>query len=109
MQYALGNQNGATGSFTTSIPTGTNVGTYYVWYKVKADSTHYDVDPKCITAAISEAVHVHTLVKTNAKEATENGMKVELCIHYSDFWADPSQQIFCRSKLVHAERLLCGR
>ena len=40
--YALGNANGATGTYTTSIPTATNAGTYYVWYKAIGDETHSD-------------------------------------------------------------------
>ena len=28
-----------------------------------------------------------------AKEATKAGMRIELCMHYSDFWADPAQQL----------------
>ena len=33
MQYALGNATEATQPYTTSIPTATDAGTYYVWYK----------------------------------------------------------------------------
>ena len=28
-----------------------------------------------------------------AKDATKAGMRIELCMHYSDFWADPAQQL----------------
>ena len=31
--------------YTTSIPTGNNAGTYYVWYKVKGDENHSDAAP----------------------------------------------------------------
>ncbi len=37
MHYALGNATEATEQYTTSIPTATNAGTYYVWYKVVGD------------------------------------------------------------------------
>ena len=45
MQYALGTKDAATGSYTTSIPTKTDAGTYYVWYKVKGDENHSDAAP----------------------------------------------------------------
>ncbi len=44
MQYALGTDatTALITGWSTSIPTGTNVGTYYVWYKVVGDETHSD-------------------------------------------------------------------
>lgn len=42
----------STSGFSSSIPTGTNAGTYYVWYYVKGDSNHND------TAISSTAVSV---------------------------------------------------
>ena len=38
--------------YTTSIPTATDAGTYYVWYKVKGDNNHNDVAAQSITATI---------------------------------------------------------
>ena len=55
MQYAIGTKDAATQPYTTSIPTGTNVGTYYVWYKVVGDENHNDSDPKCVSVTISAA------------------------------------------------------
>ena len=40
--------------YTTSIPTGTNAGTYYVWYKVVGDDNHSDTSPVCVTVRIGE-------------------------------------------------------
>lgn len=37
------------------IPTGTNVGNYYVWYKVTGDMNHNDIPPACIVVTITEA------------------------------------------------------
>ena len=54
MQYALGDANGATQPYTTSIPTGVNAGTYYVWYKAVSDEDHSDSKPACITVTISK-------------------------------------------------------
>ena len=32
-------------AYTTSVPTGTDAGTYYVWYRVAGDANHSDTDP----------------------------------------------------------------
>ena len=62
MKYALG-ENATTAPddnlFTTSIPTATEAGTYYVWYKVKGDNNHNDTDPACVSVTISNP-HEHT-------------------------------------------------
>ena len=42
MLYASGDENGATGDFTESIPRATGAGTYYVWYKAAGDRNHLD-------------------------------------------------------------------
>ena len=67
--------------YTTSIPTKTDVGTYYVWYKVKGDDNHNDVDPTCVEAkinpvdktsldsAISAAETYYNQIKDNADYA----------------------------------------
>ncbi|MBR3638613.1 MAG: S-layer homology domain-containing protein, partial [Lachnospiraceae bacterium] len=52
MQYALGTATEATEQYTTSIPTATDAGTYYVWYKVVGDDVHLDTDPVCIKVKI---------------------------------------------------------
>ena len=52
MQYALGDANGATQPYTTSIPTATDAGTYYVWYKVVGDENHSDTTPDSVTVTI---------------------------------------------------------
>ena len=53
MQYVLGTATEATQPYTTSIPTATNAGSYYVWYKAVGDETHTDSEAKCITVTIS--------------------------------------------------------
>ena len=53
MQYALGTATEATQPYTTSIPTATDAGTYYVWYKASGDETHTDSDPKVIKVVIT--------------------------------------------------------
>ncbi len=54
MQYALGTETEATELYTTSIPTETNAGTYYVWYMVKGDPNHNDTSAACVTVEIKE-------------------------------------------------------
>ena len=41
--------------YTTSIPTGTNAGTYYVWYKAVGDENHTDTTPDKVAVTISQA------------------------------------------------------
>ena len=40
--------------YTTDIPTETEAGTYYVWYKVVGDENHNDVEPECVKVTIAE-------------------------------------------------------
>jgi LPXTG-motif cell wall-anchored protein len=63
MQYALGTATEATEQYTTSIPTATNAGTYYVWYKAKGDDDHLDSDPRCVTVYITNALYTVTSVE----------------------------------------------
>ena len=59
MKYAVTtvNQEPGVEAYTfnnTSIPTGTNAGTYYVWYKVKADENHNDTDANYVEVSIGK-------------------------------------------------------
>ena len=56
MQYALGEDatTEPTENWSTSIPTATEAGTYYVWYKVVGDANHSDSAAKCVTVTISK-------------------------------------------------------
>lgn len=62
MQYALGDDaaNPPASGWSETIPTGTDVGIYYVWYYVKGDGTHTDSKPVCITVTIAGAVYTAT-------------------------------------------------
>ena len=40
-------------AYTTSIPTGTNAGTYYVWCDVAEDGNHEAIEPFCITVEVA--------------------------------------------------------
>ncbi|MBQ2819514.1 MAG: InlB B-repeat-containing protein, partial [Clostridia bacterium] len=55
MMYAIGTAEQVTGEWSTDTPTGTDSGTYYVWYKVVGDADHNDVAPDCITVIIAKA------------------------------------------------------
>ena len=41
-----------TENWSASIPTATDAGTYYVWYRVIGDASHLDTEAACITASI---------------------------------------------------------
>ena len=58
MKYAVTTENKAPTDenlYTTSIPTGTEAGTYYVWYKVVGDSNYLDSDAGYVTVTIATA------------------------------------------------------
>ncbi len=38
--------------YSETIPTATNEGAYYVWYKVKGDENHSDSEPACVEVSI---------------------------------------------------------
>ncbi|MGO5097599.1 beta strand repeat-containing protein, partial [Agathobaculum sp. LCP25S3_E8] len=50
MQYA----SSENGSYSNVIPTGTNAGSYTVWYKVAGDSNHNDSTPASVSVTISK-------------------------------------------------------
>ena len=54
MQYAIGTKDAATEPYTTSIPTATDAGTYYVWYMVKGDNNHNDTKPASVKVSIAK-------------------------------------------------------
>ncbi len=85
MQYALGTATKATEPYTTSIPTATNAGTYYVWYKVAGDSTHTDSTPACVTVTIGAKI-VYIAAETSATVAEHtigSGQDAVLVFHRS--------------------------
>ena len=70
MQYALGMDDAAAPAvgWSASIPTETETGTYYVWYKVVGDSNHNDVGPAVLTSKI---VADMTALQAKIDEATD--------------------------------------
>lgn len=57
MEYALGtdDKTAPTEGWSNAVPTGTDAGTYYVWYRVQGDKDHEGIAPACVTAAIQKA------------------------------------------------------
>ena len=57
LYYALGNDPKNVpddAGFSTGIPTAKELGSYYVWYKVVADSNHNDIAPACIKVVLAD-------------------------------------------------------
>jgi len=57
VEYTL-SQSGTTApasGWSTSVPTGKDAGTYYVWYRMDADSNHIDVAPTAVKVEIKKA------------------------------------------------------
>ena len=55
MQYTIGTESttAPTSGWDAAIPTATEAGTYYVWYKVVGDENHIDTAPACVSVTIS--------------------------------------------------------
>ena len=73
MQYAIGTQDAATQPYTTSIPTKTDAGTYYVWYKVVGDSNHLDSNIGCVTVTIATADSSDSGSGSTSSGSTDSG------------------------------------
>ena len=56
IQYKVGS-----GSYSENLPTGTNAGTYTVYYKVVGDANHNDVSEKSLTVTIAKKNNTLTL------------------------------------------------
>ena len=75
MQYALGTKEAATEEYTASIPTATEVGTYYVWYKVVGDENYIDTEPACVKVTITEEKKQDEPVKPNEPDTPDTPAK----------------------------------
>ena len=71
LKYVLGADADATptdeAAWSTEIPTATDAGTYYVWYKVVGDENHNDTNPVCIRVTIEEKKDTDTSIKTEVE------------------------------------------
>ncbi|OON84867.1 hypothetical protein BXO88_15175 [Oribacterium sp. C9] len=64
-----------TAGYTTTIPTATEAGTYYVWYKAVGDDAHVDSEPDVVTVTIGEEILVK--YESNGGSGTMEDQKVE--------------------------------
>ena len=67
--------------WNTDVPQGTDVGNWYVWYKVEGDSNHNDTKPAYVTSKIDYKKSTLTLAKSlGAVKVTEvaNGTETEV-------------------------------
>ena len=85
MQYALGADaaKAPQDGWSTSIPTATDAGTYYVWYKVVGDENHNDTEPACVSVTINDpaatpAAAAVTSITVNTK--TVNAKKLNAAV-----------------------------
>ena len=115
MQYALGidNKTAPAEGWSTSIPAGTDVGDYYVWYKAVGDNTHIDSDPACVKSTIvkkPEPTPTPTPAKTSGtptakvtttkKSMTLGWNKIEGADGYDIFFAECNhggKKIVCKN------------
>ena len=49
------------GPYSAAVPTGTNAGTYTVWYKVVGDMNHHDTEPASVKVTIAKADPDYTI------------------------------------------------
>ncbi len=70
MQYALGtdSKRKPTDGWSENVPTGTDVGTYHVWYKVVGDSNHSDVTPKYAGATVINEPHSDNVISIDEEK-----------------------------------------
>jgi hypothetical protein len=84
IQYKLG----SSGSYSTTIPTATNAGSYTVYYKVVGDSNHNDVAEASVSVTI--ATKAMTVSATNGSatysgSATNGGASVSVTVPSSGY------------------------
>jgi|GEM_PF-854736 methionine-rich copper-binding protein CopC len=74
MQYSA---TGKLTTYSTQIPTGTDAGTYTVYYRVAGDANHNDVDAKSFSVTIAKAA-ITDVIAPSANTLTYNGEKQAL-------------------------------
>ena len=88
MQYALGTDATtapANNLYTTSIPTATNAGTYYVWYKAVGDSNHTDAEAAFVEVTVAKgAIEANVTGYTGTYDGEAHGITVSVAVPQSD-------------------------
>ena len=78
MVYAVTSENKAPTDeklYTTDIPTETDAGTYYVWYKVVGNENYIDTEPVCVKVTIAEEKKQDEPVKPNEPDTPDTPAK----------------------------------
>ncbi len=78
LYYAVTTENTAPtdeSAYTTSIPTGTDVGTYYVWYKVVGDENHNDSEAVCVTVTVANPAYTLASIDGIANDSDHSWYK----------------------------------
>lgn len=91
MYYALGNETEATETATTDVPTATNAGTYYVWYKAAGDNDHGDSQDYSAKVIIGKATPDCAVPDDLTAECGTNVGDIELPEGFA--WDTPDEPI----------------
>ena len=87
MQYAVGtdDETPPTEGWSTDIPSATDVGTYYVWYRVVGDEDHFDSVEVCVTVTISEEALGYMIYKVeNPVHTIGDGLNTVIYVRRSE-------------------------
>lgn len=80
------------GTYSETIPTGTDAGEYTVWYKVAGDSNHKDSQPKSVTATIApKTVTATVMVGGGSLTYTGDPLKPDVIVKDGDTVISPEE------------------
>ena len=80
------------GTYSETIPTGTDAGEYTVWYKVEGDSNHKDSQPKSVTATIApKTVTATVTVSGGSLTYTGDPLKPDVVVKDGDTVISPEE------------------
>ena len=94
MYYAVTTNNTAPTDenlYTTYIPTATNAGTCYVWYKIAGDENHNDTKPACVEVTINKANPTYTA--PTDLNATYGDTLADVALPTGWAWADNTASV----------------
>ena len=80
------------GTYSETIPTGTDAGEYTVWYKVEGDSNHKDSQPESVTATIApKTVTATVTVSGGSLTYTGDPLKPNVIVKDGDTVISPDE------------------
>ena len=80
------------GTYSETIPTGTDAGEYTVWYKVEGDSNHKDSQPGSVTATIApKTVTATVTVSDGSLTYTGDPLKPDVIVKDGDTVISPEE------------------